>query len=160
MKSIRFIVLVGLTVVAAGTQAHARNYGNAGCGLGSMLMGKDGNQVLATTTNGTSGSQTFGITSGTSNCKGGDSTAMNMKFYVEANKVALANDMARGNGDTVATLGQIAGCKDTDAFAAAMQKNFSRIYPSQSVDAQVVSNTILSTIHADAKLSASCKKMI
>jgi hypothetical protein len=31
-------------------------------------MGSDGNQILAATTNGTSGNQTFGITTGTLNC--------------------------------------------------------------------------------------------
>ena len=44
--------------------------GDAGCGLGSMIITKNTKvmQVLAATTNGTSGSQTFGITFGTSNC--------------------------------------------------------------------------------------------
>jgi hypothetical protein len=155
MKTIRFIVLIGL-VTFTGMQAQARNYGAGGCGLGTLVVGKEGSQVLAATTNGTSGSQTFGITSGTSNCKDGANTAMNMKYYVEANKVALANDIARGNGDTVTNLAQIAGCKDTEAFAVTMQKNYSVIYPSQEVDAQVVSNSILSTIQADEKLAASC----
>ena len=44
---------------------------NTGCGLGTMLFdGQQGiaPQVLAVTTNGTSGNQTFGITSGTLGC--------------------------------------------------------------------------------------------
>ena len=46
----------------------AAGYGAAGCGLGSMVFGsKPGaEQVVAATTNGTFGSQTFGITFGTS----------------------------------------------------------------------------------------------
>lgn len=41
----------------------------AGCGFGSQVMGENGNQVFAATTNGSLfGSQFFGITSGTSNC--------------------------------------------------------------------------------------------
>ena len=46
-------------------------YGPAGCGLGSIVMGSKPGfmQVFAASTNGCSGSQTFGITTGTSNCK-------------------------------------------------------------------------------------------
>src|SRR5690348_10000976 len=58
---------------ATGTAAANTNlagYGVAGCGFGSMLFGKQPGfiQVLAATTNGTFGSQTFGISTGTSNC--------------------------------------------------------------------------------------------
>src|SRR5690348_11977029 len=49
-------------------------YGMAGCGLGSLVFGPNDApvaQVLAATTNGTFASQTFGISSGTSNCFSG-----------------------------------------------------------------------------------------
>ena len=63
-KIISLIAAIGLT-----TSMYAND--NTGCGLGSLVI-KDQStvmlQVLAATTNGTSGSQTFGITSGTSNC--------------------------------------------------------------------------------------------
>lgn len=62
--------LIALAVaVVAPTLVHADNVG--GCGWGSKLFdGQQGvaPQVLAVTTNGTSGNQTFGITSGTSGC--------------------------------------------------------------------------------------------
>lgn len=57
-----------LVLLIAGT-AHAQ-YGMDGCGLGSIVFGNDNGtlkQVIAATLNGT-GMQTFGITSGTSNC--------------------------------------------------------------------------------------------
>ena len=50
-------------VVALGisSSAFAAGYGTAGCGLGSMLFGNQKGmvQVLAATTNGISGNQTF-----------------------------------------------------------------------------------------------------
>src|SRR5437868_47659 len=52
----------------------AGGYGMAGCGLGSLLFGPVNEpfaQVLAATTNATFATQTFGITSGTSNCVSG-----------------------------------------------------------------------------------------
>ena len=47
----------------------AAKYGPAGCGLGSMIFDPDSGftQIFAATTNGTSGNQTFGISTGTSN---------------------------------------------------------------------------------------------
>src|SRR5262245_61167540 len=67
--------LIGFAAVAfAVSQARAQTpgaYGQAGCGLGSMLFGKDNSklmQVLAATTNGIGGNQSFAIPSGTSNC--------------------------------------------------------------------------------------------
>src|SRR5205823_3826374 len=66
-------VLVVFVLSAGVAYADAENpaatgkstYGLAGCGLGSMLFGdqKGMIQILAATTNGTFGSQTFGITS-------------------------------------------------------------------------------------------------
>ncbi len=71
MKKI-LLVLLGLFFVSS--NAFAAGYGDAGCGLGSMLFGNSpgkGSQILAVTTNGT-GMQSFGISSGTSNCDATD----------------------------------------------------------------------------------------
>ena len=62
-------VMAAAILVAFGAVAFAEDYGSAGCGLGSLVFKQnDGTQILAATTNGTFGSQTFGITFGTSNC--------------------------------------------------------------------------------------------
>jgi len=60
----RLALAVGALVMLVAGSAHAQ-YGMAGCGLGAMLFGHEnstGKQVLAATTNGTFGTQTFGIT--------------------------------------------------------------------------------------------------
>ena len=67
--------LLALSLVAALMPSLAMARGNhpmAGCGLGYMLLSNKDNekvtQVLGATTNGTFGTQTFGISSGTSGC--------------------------------------------------------------------------------------------
>src|SRR5262245_22752963 len=67
-------------------------YGAAGCGLGSVFFGSKPGfiQVLAATTNGTSGNQTFGITSGTSNCDTGSGGSASAKVFIAANREALS----------------------------------------------------------------------
>lgn len=111
--------------------AAAANYGSAGCGLGSLAFGKKPGayQVLAATLNGTSGNQTFGITSGTSNCGKGLFSASNKEF-VENNIAQLKMDTARGQGEVLQAFSNIYGCqkKDVGTFGAAVQKKYEKIF--------------------------------
>lgn len=128
-------------------------YGAAGCGLGSLVFGNQPGavQVLAATTNGTFGSQTFGITSGTSNC-GPGMFAMGTKNFVEANREALAKDISRGEGEAIGALTAINACEDSRAVGAALQRNFGAIFPSESASADEVTSAILETLQADPSL--------
>ncbi|HEY8271369.1 MAG TPA: DUF3015 family protein [Pseudobdellovibrionaceae bacterium] len=102
-------------------------YGDAGCGLGSMVFGnKEGIvQVVAATLNGT-GMQTFGITSGTSNCGPGLFSSAEINSFMQSNAVALENDIARGQGETLSTLNNMLGC--SSQFGDTLQKNYKNIY--------------------------------
>ncbi|HQI81174.1 MAG TPA: DUF3015 family protein [Deltaproteobacteria bacterium] len=113
---------------------------NTGCGLGSVIFkGQEGLlfQVLAVTTNGTFGNQTFGITSGTLNCAQPSRFASNERIntYVSENMDNLANDIARGQGEYLNTLAVLMDVPEGSrtAFYTTLQGNFSRIYTSSSV---------------------------
>ena len=83
---------------------NATSYQAQGCGLGSTIWTDGSNlmhQTLGATTNGLSGTQTFGITSGTSNCELDGVGGQAQTVFIQANRVALANDIARGNGATL-----------------------------------------------------------
>ena len=137
-------VLMGMFVVAAlvclVSAANAVDPKNTGCGLGSMaFQGQNGlvSQTFAATTNGTSGNQTFGITSGTSNCEQYQTLTMNTRVnvFVADNMDSLAKDIARGEGEYLDTM---TGLMEMDQaarpqFYALLQKNFSRIYSSPAV---------------------------
>jgi hypothetical protein len=129
------------------------NYGAAGCGLGSLAFGdqQGGVQILAATTNGTFGSQTFGITTGTSNC-GPSLFATGTKRFVEANREALAKDAARGEGEAIGALAVINQCRDVRAVGAAVQREFLAIFPSEQATTDEVTEAILRTLHADPAL--------
>ena len=122
---------------------------NTGCGLGSVVFeGKDGllSEISAVTTNGTLGNQTFGITSGTSNCDKPASFASNAKLnkFVAENMDNLATDMAQGSGEyleTLATLMEVPQAEKS-ALYARLQQNFARIYTSASVSATDILNHI------------------
>ena len=139
-------------LVAGASAAHDTNYGPAGCGLGSMLIGSEPSfsQVFAGTTNGTSGNQTFGISSGTSNCdtQGGMAST---RSFIEGNREALAKDMARGQGETIVALSSLAGCADAGAVGAVLQSQFKSVVPDATTADTVVSERIVDLLrHRDA----------
>lgn len=163
------IVLVSsLSVFAAGKAAvegkkevkkFARPYGMAGCGLGSIVLGKHGSQVLAATTNGTGSNQFFGITFGTSNCIDGASSEVANKsdFYIRANRLAVQMDMARGNGETLAGLSEIMGCRDSQTFGRIMQKNYSNIFIGEKPVTNEITDSIITVIQNDEELVNLCQ---
>lgn len=132
--------LISVLVLVLSTAAFGST-GDAGCGLGSLIISKNTkvSQTLALTTNATSWSQLFGITSGTSNCsaKGFVKNEAETQYYAEANLPSLKVDMARGSGESLAAFGQLMGCTQSDmgAFSHAAQSKFSALFPSDNVSA-------------------------
>ena len=128
-------------------------YGTAGCGLGSMAFGdqRGGIQILAATINSLFGTQTFGITSGTSNC-GESMLARGTLDFVEANREVLAKDVARGEGEAIGALTVLNRCQDSQKVGAALQARFAAIFPSEKATDVEVTAAILETLHADPAL--------
>lgn len=146
--------------VSSEIQGKRRGYGPAGCGLGSILFdpGSGFTQVLAATTNTSFGTQTFGITSGTSNCSAPRRGARAARAFVEANRPALARDIARGRGETISSLAQIAACADAAQVGVQLQRRFSDIFPNAGRSDREVSRAVVDTLRADAALA--CRALI
>lgn len=147
----RKFLLAGLAVLAfASIAAAASSRQNVGCGLGTMIFGDKDNstliQAFAATTNGTLGNQTFGITSGTSECQKPANFVMNdrTKEYIRSNMDGLARDISRGGGETVEALAELLNVeKDArPAFYGSLQKNFDSIFPSRDVNYSHVADAI------------------
>lgn len=136
-------ILVASLVLGAAifVSAPASALDSTGCGLGSMAWrGQSGiiPQVAAVTTNGIFGSQTFGITFGTSGCDpngrvtGG--TQKMMLAFIENNMEQLALDTAAGEGETLTTLAGIMNM-DKEVVASKAYQNFAVLFPNDNVDA-------------------------
>lgn len=161
MKLVLSIAAASMLFVAGDHVARADGYGPAGCGLGAMLIGsKPGfTQVFAATTNGIFGNQTFGISTGTLGCAAPPAPGMaSAKNYIETNRQSFAKDVARGQGETIANLSQLAGCADSGAVAAKLQANFKTVFPSASASDTQVSNATVNLLKTDASLK--CSKLI
>ena len=130
----RFILIaVAAFMLSLPVAVFAGGYGAAGCGLGSMVFGSEpgGQQVFAATTNASTGSQTFGITTGTSNC--GDNGLISMgqerEVFAQQNYTSLVKEMAQGEGESLYALASLYKCP-IDAhkeFGAMVQKNFDHL---------------------------------
>jgi hypothetical protein len=138
--------IIGL-VAALGLTASVYANENTGCGLGSLVIKNQNTvvlQVLAATTNGTSGNQTFGITSGTSNCDKPSNFVSNDKLnkFVAENMDELALDISAGHGETLETVAKLMNVENSEAFSAKLQANFSNIYSSENVTSATVIDSI------------------
>lgn len=107
-------------------QAQAQAYGMAGCGLGSMLLGEKRGmmQVIAGTSNFSFLSQTFGISTGTSNCT--DGSGRLAETFVKVNKEALMTDISRGQGETIDSLEVLYGCEGR--IGSVLKQNYRKIF--------------------------------
>ncbi|HWA78436.1 MAG TPA: DUF3015 family protein [Polyangiaceae bacterium] len=132
-------------------------YGPAGCGLGSIIFSPDSGftQIFAATTNGSSGNQTFGITSGTSNCDGGGGGSQSAKAFVQTNRAALAKDIARGRGETISALSTLAACQNSSVVGSRLQKKFRTIFSSAKATDEQVSDSVVEVLRSDASLGCS-----
>ena len=139
------LLIVGALVLASNASA----IDSTGCGLGSMAWrGQSGigPQVLAATTNGSFGTQTFGITFGTSGCDpngrvtGG--TGRMMLDFLENNMEQYALDAAAGHGETIETMAGILNM-DSEKLGEMSKQNFATLFPNENVDAVELTLNVL-----------------
>ena len=143
------------SLLIAGALALASNASaidSTGCGLGSMAWrGQSGigPQVLAATTNGSFGTQTFGITFGTSGCDpngrvtGG--TGRMMLAFLENNMEQYALDAAAGHGETIVTMAGILNM-DSEKLGEMSKQNFATLFPNENVDAVELTLNVLEMV--------------
>ena len=135
----------------------------AGCGLGTMVFKDNGKwqQVLAATTNGTLGNQTFGITSGTSNCTA-DGMVLKEKeaeVFVAVNYDSLNQEMSAGQGENLLALAHLMGCDGSSQqqFATTVQANYANSLSHSQTPVELL-NALHNVIASDATLNSRCQQ--
>lgn len=134
MKKTKLLAIATLACAPMLAQA------NPGCGFGSTLFEeKDGliYHVLAATTNGTSGNQTFGMTSGTLGCDTSEPIVA-AAIFINENMDEVAENIANGQGEALKTLADLLEVKETQEFSTLAQQNFDNIFTSESITAEEV----------------------
>lgn len=146
-------IIAGAILAASSTMAFAN--GPAGCGLGTAVIFKDANEwhehVLAATTNGTSGNQTFGMTSGTLGCEAANGPLAGVQTFMDNNMDQLAMDVSKGQGETLNALAEIIGVEaaDQEVFNTQLQANFDSMFSAEATSEtayQAMKNTMESDL--------------
>ncbi len=138
-KFAALLVATGLMLPSL-AMAKGGNHPMAGCGLGYVLFGNGDNskimQIFAATTNATSGSQTFGMTTGTSGCTedGAVKFVKEAEVFAEVNLDTLKREMAAGQGDYVTSFARLLGVgeAETSTLISFFQTNYATLFPSAS----------------------------
>jgi Protein of unknown function (DUF3015) len=113
-------------------------------------------QVMMATTNGTFGSQTFGISSGTSGCTN-DGTIMaehKVNVFAAANYESLSQEMARGGGEHLASLAELMGVPEETRpeFFALAQTQYATLVASGNTTPTAMIETLQSGIKTHPNL--------
>lgn len=134
MKKRWIVALAGLLISLQASLAFAVNPDNGpGCGLGKLAWSdyktpkNIAPQVMMATTNGTFGSQTFGISFGTSGCTndGKVMASQETNTFIASTFDTLSTDMARGGGEhltALATLMNVPIEQQPEFFGMAQQQ--------------------------------------
>ena len=161
MKRVLFASLLAVTSASAFAEAQ----GGPNCGWGNMLFkGHSGmpSHFVASTTNGTSGNATFGMTSGTNGCSTSGVLTYGGKPMLVLSGIMdeLSEDMAKGEGEALTTYAVVLGVAPEDRahFAAVTQAHFSEIFSAADVNEQQVHEATLAVLKADARLAKYAKQ--
>jgi hypothetical protein len=139
MKKVIMLGAVGVFLAVQGGFAMAAGNPDTGpgCGLGKLAWQNYphqkviGIQTMEATTNGLMGNQTFGITSGTSGCTNDGKFWAEHKVnaFAALNFENLAQDMAQGHGEHIASLATLMGvpADQQPAFFAMTQEKYTSL---------------------------------
>ncbi|EOQ88878.1 PF11220 family protein [Leptospira yanagawae serovar Saopaulo str. Sao Paulo = ATCC 700523] len=163
--SIFHITTISLIFLTSVRSVSAEPYGMAGCGLGSMVpvWKNDIGQILAATTNGSFSSQTFGITSGTSNCTtdGLVKREIAQEVFIAYNEEPLELETSVGKGERIRAVASLLGCpKHAVELGKLMKENHSFLFAKSNSSLETRSKEILTRlktqIATDTNLSLVC----
>lgn len=165
MTYLRILGFLLLVLSAGSTQAEAKGrvrYGMAGCGVGALVFEDDNEkwkQIVASLVNGYfSGIQTFGITSGTSNCKtagNGDSAAL----FITIHKERIAKDVVRGEGESLTTLASLMGCKSLEPVRGVLLGRVDALLMQGDTTGSQIRDELVAGLQNDQVAKANCNQI-
>ena len=151
MKKVVVIAVAFSLMLVGSAFAAGQARSNTGCGRGTLLFKNNADnsvlmQTFQATTNGIYGNQTFGITTGTSECQQPKNFVSNQQVneFMVANMDNLAKDIAQGRGPTLDAFAELMGvpADQRAEFAGKLQASFGKIYSSHDVQMAGVMDNI------------------
>jgi hypothetical protein len=164
MKKLSMLAIVGMFVAMPGGFALAAGTPDTGpgCGLGKVMWQNypnaktKGSQILMATTNGSFGSQTFGMSTGTLGCTDDGRVWAEQKatMFAELNADALAQEMAQGRGEHLASMATLLGVPQPQhtAFFAMAQGRYASLSHAGDLSAGAMVKALSEGISTDPSL--------
>ena len=151
-------IIASALLIAASSSAHAVAPGGGGCGWGNLLFdGQSGPapHILGVTTNGTSGNNTFGMTTGTNGCNTDGAISYGGQSLFGSIMSEFSEDVAAGHGEALNAVAVIMGVQPEDraTFAQVTHENFNVLFPSENVTAEEVMTSLEAVMKADERLA-------
>jgi hypothetical protein len=158
MEDLMKNIIIGLIALVSAVSAFAGD-SSSGCGMGwevakeqSLISSSTRSIVNATFSN------TIAMTLGTSGCAKHSIVQNEAKgvHFAEANLNQLAIEMARGNGEFVASFGSVFGCQNSSDFGSMVQAKYEAVLPSANTSGVELYNNVKAQIKNNASLSSTC----
>lgn len=153
-------LLLSTALLGFSTFAIADAPGGPGCGWGNLLLEGQSGMVAhfgATTTNGTSGNATFGMTLGTNGCSvdGALTYGGNSLVWFDNVLDEYSTDVAQGQGETLNAVAVMIGVEqqDREKFGQLMHENFANLFPNTAVSSQEVMDSMVALMSKDPTLN-------
>jgi hypothetical protein len=165
MKKLSMLAIVGAFLAMQGGIALAAGTPDTGpgCGLGKELWKNfpnaktKGAQILIATTNASFGTQTFGISTGTLGCTDDGRWWAEQKatMFAELNADALAQEMAQGSGEHLASMATLLGVPQPqhETFFAMAQGRYAALSLAGDLSATAMVKTLNEGISGDPILA-------
>lgn len=135
--------------------------GSSGCGAGWYIL-KDNSLVSSSFRNATNMtfSNTFAMTSGTSNCAKHSivDAAKQSLHFADANYESIMVDAARGNGETIAAFSETFGCswQGLGDFQNLLHANYQTIFPAGQRSPGALVEAIRDNMQANPRMLKVC----
>ena len=153
-------LMFSLALLLGSSSAFAAASGGEGCGWGQLLFeGQTGKapHILGITTNGSTGNNTFGVTTGTNGCSSSGTISYGGKEMVDVSSVMdeFGEDLAQGDGEVITTVAVSIGIapEHRGVFKSTMRDNFDSILPSKDVTMEEVYAAMFQIMEQDEVLN-------
>ena len=156
MKKTAFSIIL----LISSSTAFAAAPGGPSCGWGNMIFeGKSGTgfHLMASSVNGTSGNNTFGMSSGSNGCATSGRLTYGGKSLLAFTNILteFTEDVARGEGDALNAVATMFGIEQQErtVFSEVVHANFETIFPSEKVTAEQVLHNLVLVMKSDERLA-------
>ena len=163
LKALTTITAFAAISLIQTAEAKTAHFGMSGCGVASLIFDNPNDyeekwkQIVGSIVENYLGIQSSAITSGTSNCRYTNAKTVDARdVFIDVNAAIIAQDAARGSGETIETLATMAGCSDSTTLGTELRTHFSDLFKRELSEGEKISGRVREFMKSNSRLSKSC----